>query len=83
MFRKLLDRGEAGDNVGVLLRGVLPCHAVLAQAAVHERAGAADAAVPLRRTAAERCGPAFDRPERASWGLLVRMTSIGGAENGA
>lgn len=22
MFRKLLDRGEAGDNVGVLLRGV-------------------------------------------------------------
>ena len=21
MFRKLLDRGEAGDNVGVLLRG--------------------------------------------------------------
>ena len=22
MFRKLLDRGEAGDNVGVLLRGI-------------------------------------------------------------
>jgi len=22
MFRKLLDRGEAGDNVGALLRGV-------------------------------------------------------------
>lgn len=22
MFRKLLDRGEAGDNVGILLRGV-------------------------------------------------------------
>ncbi len=22
MFRKLLDRGEAGDNVGLLLRGI-------------------------------------------------------------
>ena len=22
MFRKLLDRGEAGDNIGALLRGV-------------------------------------------------------------
>ncbi|HBZ20742.1 MAG TPA: elongation factor Tu, partial [Bacteroidales bacterium] len=22
MFRKILDRGEAGDNVGLLLRGV-------------------------------------------------------------
>ena len=22
MFRKLLDRGESGDNVGILLRGV-------------------------------------------------------------
>ena len=22
MFRKILDRGEAGDNVGILLRGI-------------------------------------------------------------
>jgi elongation factor Tu len=22
MFRKILDRGEAGDNVGLLLRGI-------------------------------------------------------------
>ncbi len=24
MFRKLLDQGEAGDNIGALLRGVEP-----------------------------------------------------------
>jgi elongation factor Tu len=26
MFRKILDRGEAGDNVGILLRGIQRRH---------------------------------------------------------